>query len=235
MLTGTKQFTLVQREDDATDEKGWVVEELCDIFDLPSVANDGYLIAHDIIEHVNGIDEIGGIGEELQAMGGVWNTRGQHCDIRRGPYANRISPQENLSNDFLDMARRFISGEEMGCETPELVESGYEDDFNEIWQYARENLHHEIDPEDFDEDKIEEFRKSAEAFFHLGLVKHEKMYGDGLMANSLFYGIVYALEGKVDKEAEFYENICITIDYDNWEVTAEMVEDFEYEDEYEYE
>jgi hypothetical protein len=231
MITGTKEFTLVVRQDDATGESGWVIDELTDIHDQPSVARDGYLIAHDLIEHVNGVDEIGGIGEELQAMGGVWNTRGRHCDIRRGKYANRISPQENLSSDFIQMLLRYLWGEEMGCETPELQESGYEEDFNEIWQYAKENLHHEIDQDDYDEEKIEEFHKAAESFFHLGIIKHEKLYGDGQKSNRLFYELVYALEGKLEHEPEGYENILITIDYDEQEVTAREVEPV-WDDEY---
>ena len=242
-LTGKKEFTLVVREDESTGETGWVIEELTDMFDQPSVARDGYLIAHDLIEHVNGVDEIGGIGEELQAMGGLWNTRGQHCDLNRR-YGNMITPHESVANEFVEMARRFLYGEEMGCTLPDLEESDYDEDFNEIWEYAIESLPSEIHSDkqfnpsydeelflDYDDNKVEEFRKAAEILFHLGIIKHEKMYGKRFNANSLFYGLVSALDGKLEHELQGYERILIEIDYDTLEVDAEEIEP-EWEEEY---
>jgi hypothetical protein len=241
MLTGIKEFQLIVREDENLGEMGWVVEELAEMEEQPSVARDGYLIAHDIVEHVNGIEAIGGIGEELQAMGGVWNTRGQWGDIRRGRYQN-TDPHEALANDFQNMAIRYLNGEEMGYEIPEEVqESGYEDDFNDIWENTIIGLRREIEYEHFSlskdeiEKMIEEFHKAAERFFHIGIIKHEALYGDRCNANTLFYNIVEALNGMVQGEPESYQRISLTINYDDLTATA-MWEEEEYEEEeYEYE
>ena len=221
MLKGTKKFTLIVREDENIGEMGWVVEELMEMDEQPSVALEGYLIAHDLIEHVNGIEEIGGIGEELQAMGGCWRTRADWGDIRRDN-PQRVSSEEILGRDFSNMLERFLVGEEMGQETPELVESGYEDNFNEIWRFTLENIKW-MDEDDYTEEQLEEFRFAAERFFHLGIVKHEKLYPDPHMANALFYGIVDALKNKM-KAPEYDSRIELTIDYDNWDVEAETLE-----------
>lgn len=236
MLTGTKEFTLVGREDENSGGTGWVVEELTEMEEQPSVAHDGYLIAHDIIEHVNGIDEIGGIGEELQAMGGLWNTRGQHGLIRRG--YNNHSPEKSVGYDFAEMTMRFLRGEEMGCEIPELEESEFEDEFNEIWECALEVIEDELEYLELEnneiDEKIKEFHKYAESLFHLGVIKHQKLYGDRLNAYALFYGIVDALEGKIQHEPEYNERIQLIINYDDLEVSATYLEE-QFEDEYELE
>ena len=36
---------------------------------------DGVLTAHDLLEHVNGAEHIGGIGDELEALGAIWYGR----------------------------------------------------------------------------------------------------------------------------------------------------------------
>ena len=232
MLKGTKTYKIIVQQDDYTGEWGWVIDGLSDM-DQPSVTSDPYLIAHDIIEHVNGIDEIGGIGEELQAMGGLWNTRGQHGLIRR-EYTPH-SPQKSVGYDFSNMCIRFLQGEAMGCEIPELEESEFEDDFNDIWECALEVIEDELEYIELEDDEIEkkikEFHKSAESLFHLGVIKHQKLYGDRLNAYTLFYGIVDALEGKIEHEPEYNERIQITINYDDLEVDAIYLEE-EYEEEY---
>jgi hypothetical protein len=238
-LQGKKEFTLVVREEYISGNNGWVVEELAKMDDQPSVALDGYLIAHDIVEHVNGIEAIGGIGEELQAMGGLWNTRGQWGDIHRGRYTNRNSPQEAVAYDFQSMAMRYINGEEMGYEIPEEVqESEYEEDFNDIWENTIVGLRKEIkylslSKKDI-EKKIKEFHKAAERFFHMGVIKHQALYGDQCEANTIFFNIVEALEGKIEKEPESYQRISLNINYDDSTAIAMWEEfDFDFDDEYE--
>jgi hypothetical protein len=229
--TGKKEFTLVVREDEMTGETGWVVEDLIEMDEQPSVAYDSYLIAHDIVEHVNGIEEIGGIGEELQAMGGIWNTRGKLSDIRR-PHPI-VSAHESLAHDFCELARRWFYGEETLGNPPELVETGYEEDFEWIWNHTMEMLPEEAD-EYYSEEKAEEFRKAAEAYFHYGIQKHEEMYGDGCKANVIFYEIVYTLETLMKRTAEEWECIKLTIDFDNREASAYMDDIYDY-DEYDEE
>lgn len=228
-ISGKQEYTLVTREDDATGEIGWCLEKLAHIHDMPSVAIDPYLIAHDIIEHVNGIEEIGGIGEELQAMGGIWNTRGQHCDINRNNTFNN-DPVVAVSSDITELGRRFLSGEDMGCFVPEYVDCGYEDDIDMIWEKSKDEIIDEMsyNDEEIDEDMLKEYESAFRSLFSLGVRKHEKMYGDRWVANNLFYYIVDEIGDKLTT-TEDYEEIVVSIDYDEEEVsvyTKEMEYDY---------
>lgn len=239
-LQGKKEFTLTVREDYEHGITGWVVQELAEMEDQPSVATDGYLLAHDIVEHVNGINEIGGIGEELQALGGFWRTRGQYGDIRRDR-SQYNPPCEAIANDFLGLFERFAQGEEIGQEIPELVEhEDYEEDWEDILEHTDKNIRENLSYLDLDldldkqeiEDTIEEYKKALAAFFNQGIIKHEGLYPDAMMANSIFYGIVDALEGMLDYP-DSWDEIVLTIDYDNWSVEAEKKElEFEEDEDY---
>jgi hypothetical protein len=72
----------------------------------------GETIAHDIVEHVNGFHRIGGIEDELEALGGVWMTRGHCCDLRRPNYSI-YSPEANIASDLTSMAEDYWNGRKL--------------------------------------------------------------------------------------------------------------------------
>lgn len=44
-------------------------------------ATDGGILAHDLLEHQNGVEAIGTVHDELMALGAYWYVRGQHGQI----------------------------------------------------------------------------------------------------------------------------------------------------------
>ena len=102
-------FILNAKEDEMTGEMG-LSFDMPEI-DYPTVANEGLLIAHDIIEHVNGLSKIGTIADELQAIAGVWLTRGQHGEIRRDRQGSNINPCDNVLSDVFNMFTMVASGQ----------------------------------------------------------------------------------------------------------------------------
>jgi len=232
MKTGKETIKLVVREDDATGETGFVISSLPNIDDMPSVANDPYLIAHDLIEHVNGSHNIGGIGEELQAMGGIWNTRGKLCDMRRNNTEIGNDSIGNVARDITEMLRRFLSGEPLQCTVPPVKESDYSEDLDEIWNKTSEDIKHELDEDERAPDLIATFKTAFYSLFELGLEKHVAQYGGGFMANNLFYSIVIELEELDMANPEPWDEIEIVIDYDEVEATAGILEPMYEEEDY---
>lgn len=79
--------------------------------DYPTVATDGILVAHDIVEHVNGLDNIGTIADELQALSGVWLTRASNGDLRRDGIGSMVAPDDSVWADVLNMGGMVHSGQ----------------------------------------------------------------------------------------------------------------------------
>lgn len=101
--------TLATINDPATGELGLKIEGVPEI-DYPMAANEGLLIAHDLLEHQQGLQRIGTIGDELIACGGIWYVRGQHADIRRDGMGSALSSEENVSSDVALMGRMYVQG-----------------------------------------------------------------------------------------------------------------------------
>lgn len=60
-------------------------------------SRDGALLAHDLLEHVNGIEAIGTVHDELTALGAYWYVRGQHGQVNGED--RTIDPIEPLSRE----------------------------------------------------------------------------------------------------------------------------------------
>lgn len=75
-----------------------------------NAAMDGLTIAHDLIEHVNGPEQIGTIDDELEALGAIWYVRGQWGELRRDGLGWRYSVEENIASDVTRMFRDHIDG-----------------------------------------------------------------------------------------------------------------------------
>lgn len=91
----------------------------------------GRLIAHDLLEHQNGVSQIGCPRDELQALGGVWNVRGRWGhDIGGRLY----TPAQALATDVLQVAIDAYSWEPHQLTTRP---HDYDDDFREILDHAR--------------------------------------------------------------------------------------------------
>lgn len=158
-------------------------------------AQDGLLIAHDILEHVNTLADIGSIDDELEALGAIWFVRGQFNDINRGKFAHRISPHENLASDIIRMFRDAFYGHPVEIESvPEYEDSGNQIDFDEIFNYVENDY-----VKEFDDDEIlgdlpaffQQYKAAAIARMHIGYNKAVIKYNDKAEeVNRLFWAIV---------------------------------------------
>lgn len=72
-------------------------------------AGDALLIAHDIIEHVNGPSKIGTIDDEMEALGAIWYVRGQHEQLRRNSRSN-YTIEQSIASDVTRMFRDHLEG-----------------------------------------------------------------------------------------------------------------------------
>lgn len=84
------------------DQIGRVLKELHRFEDSPFIDINGIGIAHDIVEHVNGVSNIGSIEDELQALAGIWLTRGQFDDMMR-PNESIYHPSYHIASEMLNL------------------------------------------------------------------------------------------------------------------------------------
>lgn len=161
-------------------------------------ASEGLLIAHDLIEHVNGIEQIGGIDDELEALGGIWWVRGQWGDLRRDGRGSMHSVHENIAADITRMFRDFFYGEHVDTTPPRTIACEADDDFKLIVEAAVREMYDEIN----DEDEAEVVRKAAEYTrvclprMRIGYRKARARFKGHRppMANSLFWEITEAVD-----------------------------------------
>lgn len=174
---------------------------------------DGLILAHDILEHQQGVAKIGSIGDEMVALGGVCYTRAQWGELRRDSRSYH-SPIENVSSDIWNMAQLYF---DQGipfrqklvtskCEDP----SGIVDDVIEnAYQYWNKNV---------DTDKVvpmalrETYLESCRVYMVHGAKLAHRRFGSGLLANNLFWEIEAATDRTV-KSLE-YEGQEFTLGYD---------------------
>lgn len=202
-----KTIRLVVREDAVSGELGLVNKELADL-EMPMVDYDGYQIAHDIVEHVNGIKSIGTIEDELEALAGIWWTRGQWADIRRDGVGSMFSPEENIASDVTNLFREWAMRGYRPLKYTQAKDVGFDDEFEYIIDKGMQDIQHELDEDEMPEARkhFEEYRKVCVYLFRSGTNKfyrrwdgiagrHHRYYNDsGLMANEVFFGIQAALK-----------------------------------------
>jgi hypothetical protein len=157
-----------------------------------NASTSGVLMAHDLIEHVNGVREIGPINDELEAMGAIWFTRGQHWDIvRDNPYGAARPPQEHIAADLSRMFCVWSYGEHA---SPLRNRAGdHEHDLRDCIDHARSDARNELDDSRTDFSELwREYSHIALTRMRAGFRKARRMYGDS--ANELFWAIAEAVE-----------------------------------------
>src|SRR5690606_25592869 len=135
-------------------------------------------IAHDLIEHVNGVGEIGDIADELEALGACWFVRGRHGDLSRDGRGSIYSPEENLAADVsrmaVDVALRGAPLLRLGRRTRRHSEDPA---FLEIIRVARKEALAELEGEDFDGERLNLYFTEALARLRVGYRKAARKYG----------------------------------------------------------
>ena len=193
-------------EDLSTGMHGLIVKGMV-LYDFPMVAHDGRVIAHDLIEHQNGIHNIKSIGDELEAIGGIWHTRGQWGDISRDPI-NYFSPEESISHDIYNLAALYITRvKSFNWPIHKTRPHSWDDSFYSILEIAKPKILEQIESGDLEGYEIETelvreryisrmniFFNDAIHYMRTGIRKAEKRFGKGPKANTLFWNIAEAVE-----------------------------------------
>ncbi len=139
------------------------------------VVFSGRGIAHDLVEHVNGVDSIGTVTDEFQALGSLWYTRGETGTIT----------DDGMVNDLLGLVGGYtING--LGPVIPEQPESDYDNTFEWVIESFMEKVGRELDDEDDVNINLDLFCDQALKGFRLGVEKQEKRFSTPWKAYELF-------------------------------------------------
>ena len=203
------------------------------LLDMPrdqntNAANDGLLIAHDLIEHVNGPEQIGSIDDELEALGAIWYVRGQHGELRRDGIGSHYSVEENIASDVTRMFSDHVrGGQDVSYEPLRTRPCDADEALASILDYA-DSLY----LSEFNEDEYEEARRRWGAYravalhrMRLGYRKARRKWEKRgrYAANSQFWAIAEAID-RAAKHPEF-EGMRYKLRYGNGE--AYCKEDYE--------
>jgi hypothetical protein len=169
-------------------------------FDGLSAAREGVLLAHDILEHQNGVKEIGQVWDELEALGALYQVRGRHGDLLTKSGSHH-SVEVNLASDVTRMFADYCAS---GYDGPGSHREGtracdYDETFKEVIEIARRDIpreHTDMGRGLPDEDENGWDADMREAFPHylalalrrmrIGYRKAVKKYGHGYQAYELF-------------------------------------------------
>ncbi len=189
--------------DDPHSELGLKIEGVPEI-DYPMAANEGLLIAHDLLEHQQGVSKIGTIGDELIACGGIWYVRGQHGEIRRDGMGSMYGPEENLAGDVSNMGRMYVQGCMLHSKVPERKPACEADEgIREILRYSAKGMIDEFRA--CDETLCHEERKRMAKYLRMSEILMRKGYNMAkrrfergehgrYYANSMFWEIAEAVD-----------------------------------------
>jgi hypothetical protein len=222
-----KTVYLVSRTDDEYGTLGLVPESAAR--DGYNVATEGFLIAHDIIEHQNGLARIGDIADEIEALGAIWLVRGQHGDMSRKGIGAAYSPEQNIASDLERMGVDVAHGAYFPDVKLRTRPHDDDDTFKEIIEIAREGITRELNEFSNRENDAAAVSQYLDAALHLmrtGARKCARRYAGQYAANSQFWAIAEAVE---DHAANVeYEGRRYRLRYGKGEATCEEIYDDEY-------
>lgn len=149
---------------------------------------DGFSVAHDIVEHINGIQGIGKITDEFMALGASWYVRGRFGEVRRN---SLVDPRMAIAADIRGLMEDWIRGKELDeSHIPSVKESEIDVEINTILQYTY------LDRLTIDKRKVSKFSSLSKAFMRYGYEKAKRKYGPmgEFFANNLFFNIQREVE-----------------------------------------
>jgi hypothetical protein len=197
-----------------------------------NAAHSGTTIAHDLVEHINGPQFIGQIDDELEALGAIWYTRGQHGELSRDGSGSAYTLHQNLASDVTRMFAEWIAtGRQQMKWLPVTGIVTAEPDLLQVLDDAENSWRSEFSD---DEDTIraaarcwDDYRAEALVRMRTGYRKARRRYeGYGrYAANSLFWAISDAVQPHA-KRSE-YEGQLIQLRYSIKDGTATCEELYE--------
>ena len=211
--------------DSETGDIGLIVQGM-KIIEYPMVSMEGMLIAHDLLEHQNGVESIGSIGDEIIALGGVWFVRGELFSIRRSGVSYH-TPIDDLASDIHNLFTLHASGVPMRVAT--LTRKHNQDEnFEDIADQGIKSAIKELTYDGgaaLDKERTMHFILQARHLMRRGYMMANKRFESQWKANQLFWNIADAVDNCIDFEhlqegQQFelvynYNGFCYCDDY--WE------------------
>jgi hypothetical protein len=165
-------------------------------------ATEGLLIAHDIIEHVNGAEQIGSIDDELEALGAIWFVRGQFNDLSRDKRGSFYSVEENIASDVIRMFRDHWDGGQYVDTRKRYtrpLESMHESAIDGILEFAQRDYKKELSDTDLTGVTAawRAYKHAARHRMRAGFRKAARKWakvGGARMANCAFWDIAEAVQ-----------------------------------------
>lgn len=143
---------------------------------------DGRLLAHDLVEHVNGLQQIGQVWDEMEALGALVFTRGNHENFNI-PLSKVIASEMSiLAEDCV-----FNDGD-----IPTYQRVGSKHDY--LDELSAEMVRHIVLPDELTAEDAEQFLKASQVFLKRGYLKAERKFGTELDAFDQFSEIQFALD-----------------------------------------
>lgn len=199
-----RHLGLTVKEDLASGETGLILDDIHQI-DTYMVTNDGLLIAHDILEHQNGLRSIGSVDDELEALGAIWYTRGWTGQLRRDGGGSMYSSEESIGSDILNLAQVYNNGVNFRTPVPNTRASEAEDPLQAIcesgFDWIRKEFQH-YDDEDINKERMSHYKASVIHYLRRGYSKAKKRFGSKNKAHHMFWSIAEAVN-PVAKHVEF--------------------------------
>ena len=180
---------LVAAVDEYAIEPGLKLADVPNMDGMAVERTDGVLIAHDLLEHQNGLHNIGTVWDELEALGGIWQVRGRTGDMFvqniHTPQVNVASDVTRMYADWLDEPRRHFK-RTRACD--------YDEDFQDIINIARSDIPSEHSHLEGGVNRASMERYLDEAFHRMrsGFRKAQRRFGSDYRGYDLFRAVAEA-------------------------------------------
>jgi len=175
-----------------------LIIEGADVYNYSPV-HEGRLMAHDLLEHHK--LNIGGVGNELIAMGGMWYVRAQFNDVSRSfKHTGLFHLSHEVGGDLYPKWKR----EGFKLDTPDVSHCSMMEGVKDIMEVSKK-LRTRLDAS-LEIGRWEVYSKHAEKFIIRGIQLANKRfhrYGGATMANNLFWNI----SDEVDKIMSQMEHV----------------------------
>jgi hypothetical protein len=205
-----KTAKIIIKEDLALGELGMILKDI-NMFNTPMVSHEGLLIAHDLLEHQNGLQAIGSIDDEIEALGGCWFVRGETGVLRQGSH---YGPEESLSSDIMNLGTYFCRGINFKTPVPNTYRCEVDDNLQEIVELGIKSLKSELSYSDdkLDYDRINLFKSACLHYLRAGYRKAKRKHKSTYQVNNIFNNIARTVDESVQIDYEGQEYI---LHYDN--------------------
>lgn len=158
---------------------------------------DGILIPHDLLEHQNGLKNMGTVWDELEALGGIWQVRGRWGDM---VVRNAHSPETNLASDITRMFPEWLAESRyLGPNGLRVGSRPHDEDetFGLICDIARHDIPREYgDDSDYETrlENVDLYLQFALQRMRAGYRKAERRFGDRFLGINTFRNMHEALQ-----------------------------------------